>query len=148
MKKILKTILIALALVLVIAAFTACAEITDKINNSLEHTGGTPSCTEQAICEGCGLPYGDLLPHRGGPSEGKAPTCEEDGYGPGTVCLDCGFVLKEGEKIDKLGHDMGDATCEEPASCKREGCSHQEGKPLGHAMGCLLYTSPSPRDQA
>ena len=35
---------------------------------------------------------------------------------------------------DELGHDMANATCTEPATCKRDDCNHTEGESLGHSF--------------
>ena len=35
----------------------------DLIKDEGDHTGGTATCTEQAECEVCGAPYGELLSH-------------------------------------------------------------------------------------
>ncbi len=43
-------------------------------------------------------------------------------------CAICGLV-KEGS--EPLGHDMAEATCTEPSTCKN-GCGHTEGIPFGH----------------
>ena len=103
MKKTLKTILVVVALVLAISVFTAC-ELLDKINNSLEHTGGQASCTEQAICEDCGAHYGEKLPHVKETTPAKAPTCTEPGYSASIVCKNCGEVLTASVEIEALGH--------------------------------------------
>ena len=103
MKKTLKTILVVVALVLAISVFTAC-ELLDKINNSLEHTGGQASCTEQAICEDCGVHYGEKLPHVKETTPAKAPTCTEPGYSASVVCKNCGEVLTASVEIEALGH--------------------------------------------
>ncbi len=48
-------------------------------------------------------------------------------------CSLCG-IAKEGS--EKLDHDMSDATCTEPATCKN-GCGHTEGEALGHDWTAL-----------
>ena len=54
------------------------------------------------------------------------------------LCLICGIV-KEGSEA--LGHDMAEATCTDPATCKR-GCGHIEGEALGHDMADATCTVP------
>jgi len=54
-------------------------------------------------------------------------------------CLICG-VVKEGSEA--LGHDMAEATCTDPATCKR-GCGHTEGEALGHDMADATCTDPA-----
>ena len=71
-----------------------------------EHTGGEATCVNQAICEVCGQPYGDLNPenHTGDVYVvgAKEPTYEEPGYTGDTHCADCDALLEEGEPIDQL----------------------------------------------
>ena len=54
-------------------------------------------------------------------------------------CLICGIV-KDGSSA--LGHDMADATCTDPMTCKR-GCGHTEGEALGHDMADATCTAPA-----
>ncbi len=71
-----------------------------------------------------------------------AATCDNDGNNALYICNLCNKVFKadgvtettmEAEKIPALGHDMADATCTKPATCKREGCGYIDGEPLGHS---------------
>ncbi|MBR4031171.1 MAG: hypothetical protein IKJ07_00380 [Clostridia bacterium] len=64
----------------------------------------------------------------------KAADCESPEY-----CLTCGIVS---EGSEPLGHDMADATCTDPATCKR-GCGHTEGEALGHDMADATCTTPA-----
>ena len=59
------------------------------------------------------------------------PTCEDGGYSQ-DVCSGCGAVITH-SRVYALGHDVSDATCTEPATCRREGCDYTDGRPLGHA---------------
>lgn len=81
-----------------------------------DHTGGQATCRSQAVCEICGLPYGELGGHvysedwnlktkNGHAHKCIEPSCQENtGIYPHTpgpeatddqpqVCLDCGYVL-------------------------------------------------------
>ncbi len=60
MKNITKTLLVVMALVLALAAFTACLPTTPT---ACEHTGGTATCEAAAVCEKCGESYGEALSH-------------------------------------------------------------------------------------
>ena len=60
------------------------------------------------------------------------PTCEDKGYTQ-YVCA-CGDSYMD-NFVDELGHDMADATCTAPETCKREGCDYTEGEALGHDHG-------------
>ena len=68
---------------------------------ALGHTGGTATCTEQAVCETCGESYGETLPHNLVDVEAKAHTCTEDGYSAHKACS-CGYT--EGKEIDYAAH--------------------------------------------
>ena len=61
---------------------------------------------------------------------GKAPTCTDAGLTDGETCAICGDVIKAQTSIEKLGHDMSDATCTAASKCQR--CSYVEGEALGH----------------
>ena len=92
---------------------------SDTVTTECEHSGGTATCTEQAVCEKCNEPYGEKLGHDWQDATCDAPkTCKRQGCG-----------VTEGEK---LGHDWQDATCDAPKTCKRQGCGVTEGEALGH----------------
>ena len=64
---------------------------------STQHTGGTPTCTAQAVCTVCSQPYGDLLDHDFTKEEKKAEAlktagdcCKEAVYIKS--CVHCGQV--------------------------------------------------------
>ena len=64
-----------------------------------------------------------------------AATCEADGYNAYVECT-CAYCFYSSKiVINQLGHDMVDATCENPSTCEREGCTHTEGEALGHTGG-------------
>lgn len=66
------------------------------------HSGGTATCVELAVCETCGLSYGELDTDNHGETEVvnvKTAAWTQDGYTGDTVCMDCGAVLAEGEVI-------------------------------------------------
>lgn len=62
------------------------------------------------------------------------PGCEAPGKKTYTATFQKdGFTKQSKDKIlAVVGHDMAPATCTEPATCKRDGCNHTEGKALGH----------------
>lgn len=161
MKKIIKTLILVLVVVLALTVFVACNEEPEPTTAPVcKHTGGTATCTEAAVCELCGESYGEALGHTGGEAtcttlavcatcgenygELKAheleafgedlPTCTEDGLSSGVVCSVCGYQERRRFPIPALGHNMADATCTEPSTCTREGCGYTEGEALGHDM--------------
>jgi hypothetical protein len=127
------------------------------------HTGGTATCTAQAICTAGGKPYGELTAHAGGTAtcasgaicetcgteytdknaanhtgnteiiNAKAATCTEDGYTGDKICSDCKTVLGSGTEISATGHTGGTATCAEQAKC--EICGKPYGELIAHTGG-------------
>lgn len=67
------------------------------------HTGGTATCAAAAVCDGCGLPYGETNPENHiGQTElvGAFPAVwTTDGYTGDVCCAGCGAVLERGEVI-------------------------------------------------
>ena len=74
------------------------------------HTGGTATCTQQAVCDRCNVGYGDVNPdnHTGGTA-----TCAEQ-----AVCDRCGVGYGD---VNPDNHIFGDDHC-----CTNEGCSAAE----------------------
>ena len=118
-----------------------------------EHSGGEATCKDKAVCDYCGMEYGELdsSNHTGGTEirDAKAESCTETGYTGDTFCVGCGETLSEGEVIPKLSHNDkdkdhlcdvcrirlsehtgGTATCTEKAVC--EYCHKEYGEPKGH----------------
>ena len=101
-----------------------------------DHIGGTATCIAKAVCEKCGVEYGeidtknhDLLHH-----EAKAPTCTEIGWEAYDTCKREGCNYTTYKELPALKHDLQHheakaATCmeigwEEYDTCKREGCGY------------------------
>ena len=92
MKTSLKTMIVVLVLVLAIAVFTACnldLKPTTPTTPACEHTGGTATCLDAAVCEKCGESYGEPLAHTTVTRAGKEATCTEDGLTEGSYCSVC-----------------------------------------------------------
>ena len=86
-----------------------------------EHTGGTATCTEKAVCTACGEEYGDLVAHTPETIPGKAATCTGSGLTDGEKCSVCGETLQEQKTIPALGHDLGEWTVTREATHSAEG---------------------------
>ena len=66
------------------------------------HSGGTATCTKQAVCEVCGLAYGETDPDHHGATERlsrREPAWTVDGSTGDLVCTDCGAVVEAGDPI-------------------------------------------------
>ena len=101
-----------------------------------EHTGGTATCTEKAVCTACGEEYGDLVAHTSVTVPATAAACTQTGLTEGSKCSVCGEMLQEQETISALNHDytnvgpvwnwIGFASATASLRCTREGCGHVE----------------------
>ena len=108
-------------------------------------TGGTATCNAKAVCEACGVEYGekdpdnhDLIPH-----EAKAPTCTEIGWDAYDTCSRCDYTTYA--ELPALNHDLKQhaakaATCTEKGWDAYEACSRcdyttrKELPALNHAL--------------
>lgn len=115
--------------------YTASVSI---VRNDCAHTGGAATCTGQAICDICHLPYGTVNPAQHGQTElrgAKAATCTEKGYTGDTYCTACGQIVSKGQELAALNHDYEVKVTREPTNdadgirtytCKRCGYHYDE----------------------
>lgn len=92
---------------------------------ALGHTGGTATCTEQAVCTRCNQPYGEELGHDWGAwTQTKAPNCTEPGEQTRT-CQRAGCGATEAEEISPVegAHVAADPVQENAVAgtCQAEG---------------------------
>ena len=113
MKKIIKTLLVVMVVVLALTAFVACGE-------ECVHTGGTATCTEAAVCELCGESYGAPLGHTEAFVAAVQPTCTEVGISAKSYCSVCNTVFIDAIEIPALGHTMVDVAAKAP-TCTVDG---------------------------
>ena len=111
MKKIIKTLLVVMVVVLALAAFTAC-----EMPNIPGLTPTTPECTHEGTVE--------YVP-------GKNSTCTEDGLTSGFRCTACGEEIVP-QEVDPAEHHWVDADCTNPKTCSV--CKLTEGEALGHSF--------------
>ena len=76
--------------------------------------GGTATCSAKAVCEACGVEYGekdpdnhDLIPH-----EAKAPTCTEKGWNAYETCSRCDHTTYT--ELPALNHDLEQRAAKAP----------------------------------
>lgn len=152
MKKISRILLLIMTFTVILGALSGCDAI-DKALEALgkvwgtaecEHTGGTATCENKAICEKCGKEYGELAEHTVVVIPGEDATCENPGKTEGSYCSVCGETIKSQQTISALGHKEETvpgkaATCTEDGLTDGKKCSvcnkilvAQETIPAGH----------------
>ena len=132
MKNIMRTLLVVMVLALVLAVFAACNLSTPDpqptTQPECEHTGGTATCENAAVCEKCGESYGEKAEHTLVTVDGKEATCTEDGLTEGQYCSVCMEVVVSQSVIEAPGHveviDEAKApTCTETGLTEGKHCS-------------------------
>lgn len=72
--------------------------VTIKAN----HTGGTATCTQKAVCSNCSKEYGSTLKHTEIIVNAKEATANQKGYTGDTVCSVCGLEIAKGQEISMV----------------------------------------------
>ena len=113
-----------------------------KGNTVLAHNWIDATCIKAKHCELCQTETGKSLGHSftNYISDNNA-TCTADGTKTAKCdrCDETDTVIDEGTV---LGHDFADATCIDPKTCKRDGCTVTEGNALGHDFADATCTVP------
>ena len=122
MKNIMKTLVLVMVVVLMLAVVTACN------TTACSHEGGTATCSEQAVCEKCGESYGETLAHTIVVREAVEATCTDSGMTEGSYCSVCSEVFAAQEAIPAKGHtevvdEAVAATCTETGLTEGKHCS-------------------------
>ncbi len=142
--------LIKICIVTILASviFTGCF-----MESECEHTGGTATCMEKAVCEICGESYGEALGHDIVIDEAVEPTCTETGLTVGSHCSRCDDATLPQSEIGVKGHSFSDMEGLAP-TCTEDGytdymicdiCQHVEGKdviPAEHKWVDATCTAP------
>lgn len=86
-----------------------------EVIRALGHTGGTATCSAQAVCGRCGEEYGPF--DNGNHADivvknKKDANCQQAGYTGDAVCAQCGAMISSGKPVAKTGHtwDAGRVT--------------------------------------
>ena len=106
---------------------------TDE-GSALVHDMAPATCEKASACkrEGCTYTEGEALGHSfTNYVSNEDAKCEVDGTET-AKCDRCDVTDTKTDEGSALVHDMAEATCTEPSTCKREGCGHTEGEALGH----------------
>lgn len=98
--------------------------------NYQNHLGGNATCTNRAVCEACGIEYGDPLGHNMQYFDYVHETCTTDGHLPYYYCDRCDkYFGRETDSLDTelnvfiipaTGHDITKVDAV-PASCEADG---------------------------
>lgn len=110
-----------------------------------EHRGGKATCTDKAVCEICGQPYGALAPdahtetavwittatthEKKYPCCGAAAIAQEPHEWENGICTECGY---------ECVHTGGEATCHTLAACEICGSEYGQLAPEKHTGGTEL----------
>ena len=86
-----------------------------------EHSGGTATCTEQAVCDNCGQSYGALKAH-----SFTAETAEEQYLKSAATCT------------EKAVYYKSCAVCGTSSKGTADEATFEAGKPLGHDWGAWM----------
>ncbi len=124
--------------------WNACTVCGGKVNEAA-HTYPADS----DLCSACGHKK-DHVHNLKLANAGKAATCVEEGIKPYYTCY-CDDLFADNSGIVKfdsladtvipaLGHDLADATCTEPKTCKRQDCEYTEGEALNHDIASATCT--------
>ena len=110
-----------------------CIDCNELVITFKEHYGGTATCTQKAVCSGCGGEYGQPLGHSWQTNNGThsctrsgctvSETCSGTDDGDCTTalnCSTCGYTINSAQ----AAHDYtgAPATCTTPQTCARSGC--------------------------
>lgn len=90
------------------AAYGVSYNSTDKVLQLHKHSGGTATCTAEAVCTTCGQRYGDrnLNNHDLEHHDAKAATCTEVGWNAYNTCKREGCSYTTYEEIAALNHAL------------------------------------------
>ena len=113
-----------------------CKHTTYEEIPALGHTGGTATCTEQAVCERCNEKYGSTLEHKYGTLIPQTnATCSATGIRSHYKCSSCNKLFADDEHkteitetdliipIDENAHDFGKWIKNEGADTHTRVCS-------------------------
>lgn len=97
-----------------------------------QHSGGTATCIDLAVCEKCNETYGELAAHsyENGVCTGCGDICAHAEYAEGK-CIVCGKA--EPDESEECQHSGGVATCKEQAVCEK--CETAYGELAAHNYG-------------
>ena len=118
-------------------------EIGVLLTFDCEHTGGTATCTQKALCTICGLRYGspDTDNHTAlSVLKAKTATCTKTGLTEGKRCTACGVIVVAQKSISKQNHTYRNGTC---SVCgKKDPSAIPASNPFGDVKKSDYYCTP------
>ena len=137
MAKIRRLIIIGLAIISVVAGFSACKP--SRTESECLHEWSEYVVTEkadcvnqgeeQSMCVKCGEKHTNVLPALGHEEErvpAIAPTCLEGGLTEGKRCSRCGEETEKGSFVPALGHEYSEFIIKEEATCTKTGLKYRK----------------------
>lgn len=109
-----------------------CEKCNETYGELAAHTGGEATCKAQAVCTVCTAAYGELAAHsyENGVCAGCGDVCAHAEYAEGK-CIVCGNA--EPDEPEECQHSGGIATCKEQAICEK--CETAYGELAAHNYG-------------
>lgn len=112
---------------LVVFVFSLIISSISVLAVPCEHQGGTANCTGRAICEKCGMAYGELDPNNHTVTEIRnfvPATCIDSGYVGDIYCLACGEMVAKGDLIEPTtDHQYLEWKVIKPSTTEEQGIS-------------------------
>ena len=105
-----------------------------QVSRDVRHSGGTATCTDRAVCEGCRQAYGELDAHHHTTDELTYTVRSDNGSMHDVTHTCCGLFIR------KEYHDGGTATCTSAAICDH--CGEEYGSQTqadNHESDELIY---------
>ena len=93
---------------------------------STEHTGGTATCTQKAVCRVCGQPYGEFAAH----TPADAWSHDDTHHWKACTVVGCGVVIDG----SKAAHTASDWITDTQATAATDGAKHKECTVCHHVL--------------
>ena len=129
------------------AAYGVSYDGTNKVLQLHAHTGGTATCTAEAVCTTCGQRYGNTNPnnHDIEHHDAKAATCTEVGWNAYNTCKREGCSYTTYKELAALNHafaaDWEHDDDKHWHKCTRDGCTGIDAE-AAHNWRDATYTAP------
>ena len=116
------------------ACDATCNSYNCQYTRAVYHSGGKATCSDQAICEACGVPYGETNPDNHIHDETRIIPNPLDLNTHWVIHTCCGHVKAVAEHVEKTA-----ATCSHRAVCAECGWEYGELDPDNHEPHVFTY---------